>query len=59
LSDRKSFRSTEFAQKRDREAVNLATDQLLNAVFLRTHHAKTQELKDLLFTSLSNLEPNR
>ncbi|BAY49310.1 hypothetical protein SAMD00079811_69390 [Scytonema sp. HK-05] len=49
----------EFANKRDREAVNLATDQLLNAVFLRTHNAETQELKALLFTSLSNAEPNR
>lgn len=49
----------EFAQKRDREAVNLATDQLLNAVFLRTHNAETQELKALLFTSLTNAEPNR
>jgi MoxR-like ATPase len=49
----------DFAQKRDREAVNLATDQLLNAVFLRTHNAETQELKALLFTSLTNTEQNR
>ncbi|MBW4665927.1 MAG: MoxR family ATPase [Cyanomargarita calcarea GSE-NOS-MK-12-04C] len=48
----------EFARKRDREAVNLATDQLLNAVFLRTHNAETQSLKNLLFTSLSNTDPN-
>ncbi|MEC4815124.1 MAG: AAA family ATPase [Scytonema sp. PMC 1069.18] len=49
----------EFARKRDGEAVNLATDQLLNAVFLRTHNAENQDLKALLFTSLTNAEPNR
>ncbi len=45
---------TEFASKRDQEAVNLATDQLLNAVFMRTHHGDTQDLKNLLFKSLTN-----
>ncbi len=45
---------TEFASRRDREAVNLATDQLLNAVFMRTHHGETQDLKNLLFKSLTN-----
>ncbi|NES19965.1 MAG: AAA family ATPase [Symploca sp. SIO3E6] len=44
----------EFAEKRDREALNLATDQLLNAVFMRTHQAETPELRELLFKSLTN-----
>jgi MoxR-like ATPase len=47
----------EFANKRDREMVNLATDQLLNAVFMRTHRAQTEDLKALLFKSLTNQNP--
>jgi MoxR-like ATPase len=50
---------SEFARSRDRETVSLATDQLLNAVFMRTHNAETEDLKALLFTSLSNIESNR
>ncbi|MUH00561.1 AAA domain-containing protein [Scytonema sp. UIC 10036] len=50
---------TEFANKSNSEAAKLATDQLLNAIFLRTHNAVTEDLKNLVFTALSNTEPNR
>lgn len=44
----------EFAAKSESEAAIRATDQLLNAVYLRTQNAKVQAaLKDLLFAPLN------
>lgn len=48
----------EFSSRSESEAANLATDQLLNAVYLRTRDAKVQELKSLLFAPLNNIDEN-
>jgi MoxR-like ATPase len=48
----------EFALKSSAEAASLATDQLLNAIYLRTHKADAADLKALLFAALSSTEGN-
>jgi MoxR-like ATPase len=48
----------EFASKSQSEAASRATDQLLNAVYLRTRNAKAQDLEQLLFAPLTNTDEN-
>jgi MoxR-like ATPase len=49
----------EFARKSNTEAAILATDQLLNAIYLRTQNADAADLKALLFAALTSIEGNR
>jgi len=44
----------DFATKTNTEAALYATDQLLNAVYMRTHRADVEALKDLLFRALTS-----
>jgi hypothetical protein len=44
----------EFADRSDTQAGGLATDQLLNTVYLMNRNADEEMLKRLLFTPLSN-----
>lgn len=44
----------EFATKTNTEAALYATDQLLNAVYMRTHRADVDGLKELLFKALTS-----
>jgi MoxR-like ATPase len=46
----------EFADRRDNNEESLATDQLLNTVYLLSFTADYAKLKDLLFKSLSSAE---
>ena len=49
----------DFADKTSTEAAMYATDQLLNAVYMRTHKADVQSLKDLLFKALTSADGSR
>jgi MoxR-like ATPase len=44
----------DFATKTNTEAALYATDQLLNAVYMRTHQADVEGLKELLFRALTS-----
>lgn len=44
----------EFATKTNTEAALYATDQLLNAVYMRTHEADIDRLRELLFRALTS-----
>ncbi|HEY9625095.1 MAG TPA: MoxR family ATPase [Crinalium sp.] len=46
----------EFALKSSAESASLATDQLLNAIYLRTQNADAADLKALLFAALTSTE---
>jgi MoxR-like ATPase len=45
----------EFEECNDREEGNLATDQLLNTLYLLTQNADEKAIKDLLFNALTSL----
>jgi len=49
----------DFAKKTNTEAALYATDQLLNAVYMRTHRADVESLKDLLFKALTSTDGSR
>lgn len=44
-----------FVERSEEEEGNLATDQLLNTLYLLTQNADEQAIKDLLFSSLTSL----
>lgn len=46
----------DFANKTNTEAANYATDQLLNAVFMRTQNVDVDDLRDMLFTALTSID---
>lgn len=46
----------EFVKRRDERDESLATDQLLNTVYLLTHNVDNEKLKDLLLKSLTSIE---
>lgn len=45
----------EFQERNEQEEGNLATDQLLNTLYLLTQNADEEAIKDLLFNTLSSL----
>jgi MoxR-like ATPase len=45
----------EFVDRNEQEEGNLATDQLLNTLYLLTQNADENKIKDLLFSSLTSL----
>lgn len=45
----------DFVERNEQEEGNLATDQLLNTLYLLTQNADEKAIKDLLFNSLNNL----
>lgn len=56
LSDEILALIQDFANRRDNNEESLATDQLLNTVYLLSYTSDSEKLKDLLFKSLASIE---